>query len=100
MSHTIKELAQEALDVQNASNLSGVALSFGRAMADLRGQPECTGSDWCRNHPITILWVNKLEDMVGSNFGLRYLHASDACATLATSTDSEALALSNRPISQ
>jgi hypothetical protein len=33
---TLPQLAQEALDVQDACNLTGVALSFSRAMCDLR----------------------------------------------------------------
>lgn len=32
---TIQQLAQDALDVQNACNLCGVAQSFARAMIDL-----------------------------------------------------------------
>jgi hypothetical protein len=60
---TLAQLAQEALDVQDACNLSGVALGFGRAMADLR--QHVGGGDAIRQHPITLLWIDKLADMTG-----------------------------------
>jgi hypothetical protein len=60
---TLAQLAQEALDVQDACNLSGVALGFGRAMADLRHV--IGGGDELRRHPVTVLWLDKLNDMTG-----------------------------------
>jgi len=58
---TIKELASEALEVQDASNLSGVAQSFTRVLSDLR-RLGCYG-DTLNLHPITILWVDKLASL-------------------------------------
>jgi hypothetical protein len=60
---TLAQLAQEALDVQDACNLSGVAQGFGRAMVDLRHV--IGGGDELRAHPITLLWIDKLADMTG-----------------------------------
>ena len=37
---TMKELAQEALDIQSASNLSGVVHAFSRDITDLRAHLE------------------------------------------------------------
>lgn len=82
MSRTLKELAREAIGVQDASNLSGVVHSFSRAITDLRehGYDSAT----LNNHPITRLWVSKLaylSDMQGDepNFRASY----DWCCTIA-----------------
>jgi len=60
---TLAQLAQESIDVQDACNLSGVAQSFGRAMLELR--QHVGGGDALRQHPITLLWLDKLADMTG-----------------------------------
>ncbi len=64
MPRSMKELAQEALDVQNASNLLGIANSFYKALCDLRGNG--LFSEDIENHPITLMWVWKLTSMVGN----------------------------------
>ncbi len=63
MARTLKELAVEALAVQDACNLSGVALSFGQAMLDLR--QHIRGTHESAVHPITRVWINKLIDLAG-----------------------------------
>jgi hypothetical protein len=60
---TIIDLANEALAVQDACNLSGVAQGFARAMLDLR--QHTSGTDETNNHAITILWVDKLASLAG-----------------------------------
>jgi len=60
---TLKELANEALQVQNASNLCGVAQSFAKAMIDL-GE-HCKGTDDRNKHPIAILWLDKMNSLAG-----------------------------------
>ena len=61
---TLVELAQEALHVQDACNLSGVAHGFSRAMSDLCKHVENTGA---RNtHPIAILWADKIAHLTGT----------------------------------
>jgi hypothetical protein len=57
---SLQEIAQEAIDIQDASNISGVALRFFQALSDLRGLPECTGNAWLNAHPITALYLDKL----------------------------------------
>lgn len=64
MTRTLQELAREALAVQDACNLSGVAHGFSRAMADL-----CTlvpNTDERNTHPIAILWSSKIASLTGS----------------------------------
>jgi hypothetical protein len=58
---TLKELAKEALDVQNACNLCGVAQTFARVMIDLG--KHCSGTDERNTHPITIVWLDKLNSL-------------------------------------
>lgn len=62
---TLPELAKDALEVQNACNLSGVAQGFARAMISIRELPECTGTEYCNRHPITIAWLDKLNSLAG-----------------------------------
>jgi hypothetical protein len=66
MNRTLKQLAKEAYDVQDACNLSGVALSFGKALSDLRDlRPANEGTDWLNTHPIAILWADKIASLTG-----------------------------------
>ncbi len=64
---SLADLAQEALDVmlsdpQNASNLSGVVLSWGRAIKRLRNLlgREGAATDELNRHPINQLWADKV----------------------------------------
>lgn len=63
MSEELKELAKEALAVQDACNLSGVAQSFARAMSKLRKLGFDT--DGCNHHAITRLYLDKLCSLAG-----------------------------------
>jgi hypothetical protein len=77
---TLAQLAQEAIDVQDACNLSGVAQGFGRAIVELR-HAIGGGSDGIRTHPITLLWIDKLTDMTSR--GIDYHTAYATCLNLA-----------------
>lgn len=69
---TLKQLAQEAIRVQDACNLSGVAHGFSRAITALRfalkteGQP--CDTEAVNKHPICIMWVDKLSHLTGAQF--------------------------------
>ena len=63
---TLVELAQEAMHVQDACNLSGVALGFGRAMVDLRHL--LTGTEQLNTHPIAVLWADKIASLTRTQF--------------------------------
>lgn len=56
---TLKELAQEALDIQDACNLCGLAQRFAEVMIELNRHPDSTGTDWVNQHCITRLWIDK-----------------------------------------
>ena len=76
----LAQLAQEALDVQNASNLCGIAQSFARAMVELNTiSGGYGGTDWVNQHPITRLWISKFMSLAGYNNSQDEYHA--ACVT-------------------
>ena len=62
---TLQEAAKAALDVQNASNLSGVIYSFEKALKVLREDPSCQGTDWVNKHPIAILFAAQIANLTG-----------------------------------
>ena len=61
---TIEALAREALAVQDACNLSGVAHSFARVMSALCDRVPST--DNRNKHPIAILWADKIAHLTGT----------------------------------
>lgn len=64
MAKSLKELAQDALNVQDACNLSGVAHDFARCMSDLCEHGLDTEA---RNkHPIAQLWADKIAHLTGT----------------------------------
>jgi hypothetical protein len=71
---TMKDLAQEALDVQNASNVSGIIHSFSRAITELRSLlQEELGNDFSttklNTHPIVVLYSDKIASLTTSGVG-------------------------------
>jgi hypothetical protein len=74
---TIKEAARQALNVQDACNLSGVVRSFASVIEILWKEPGCKGTDWVNTHPIAVLFSSKIASLTGSesseNFGKAYL---------------------------
>ncbi len=86
---TIKDLAQEAINVQDACNLSGVVHGFSRAITDLRAHLEQEpgfSTDKLNTHPICILWSDKIASLTGSTsdaiFGQAYRTCQDLCQDL------------------
>lgn len=70
---TYQEAAQMALDVQDASNLSGVVHSFSEQVmpalweeAHKRGE----GTAWVNHHPIATLFIDKLVSLNGTSHDL------------------------------
>jgi hypothetical protein len=61
---SIAELAKEALAVQDACNLSGVVHGFSRALTELRHH--IPSNNEIHRHPITLLWVDKIASLTGT----------------------------------
>jgi hypothetical protein len=62
---TYKEAAQTALDVQDACNLSGVVFTFAAVMKAIceRANQLGAGTEWKNQHPIVVLFLDKLADL-------------------------------------
>lgn len=66
---TIKELAKEALDVQDACNLSAVVHTFSKVVTELRELMRDVGTfstDNFNRHPIIIMYSSKIASLCGS----------------------------------
>lgn len=67
---TMKELAQEVLDCQDAINLSGCVHAFSKATTELRAlleQEEGFSTTKLNRHPICIMWSSKIASLTGSD---------------------------------
>lgn len=62
---TIQEVAKEAIQVQDACNLSGVVHSFSRAMETIWSEARLQnhGTEWVNTHPIVTLYIDKLASL-------------------------------------
>jgi hypothetical protein len=89
---TLKDLAKEALSVQDASNLSGVVHSWSRAITRLRAlleQNNKGGTHAVNTHPINQLWADKVASLTDTqSIGLTDLSkAYEAVTRVAQSED-------------
>lgn len=65
---TEQELIKEAIQVQNACNLSGAVHSFARAMSDLWAiahEGKGKGTDWINTHRVARLYADKIKSLTG-----------------------------------
>ena len=75
------EQYKRAIDVQDASNLSGVVHDFSRVMTRVwvEARREGMGTDWVNAHPIVILYSNKISSMCGSSDSYQFSQAYEIC---------------------
>ncbi len=59
---------QEAIDVQNACNLSGVVGSFSRVLTKLWEVPGA-GTEFVNTHPISRLYAEQIAHLSGAGMG-------------------------------
>ena len=86
---TLAQLAQNALDASNACNLSGVVISFARDIQSLRLLAREQGwdsSEKINSHPVSVLYSQAIGNITGSESGLAYSKAYEACKDMARST--------------
>jgi hypothetical protein len=62
---TLAQLAQEALTVQDACNLSGVVHGWSRSISRLRELLPGAGTNEINRHPISQMWAYKIYEMTG-----------------------------------
>lgn len=85
---TIKELAQEAINVQHACNPLGLTKGLARSLQTLRERLEADGlphdTQAICGHPIFRLWVSKLHDLAGMGLSddAQFTIAWNACTEL------------------
>ena len=79
MSRTIQQLMTEAIQVQNACNLSGVVYSFANVITDLRANG-VTDTDAIRHHPVSVLFSSKIASLTNSDDAHTFSVAYGACA--------------------
>jgi len=83
---TIQQLAQLAIDVQNACNLSGVAHSFSKVVSELweHAHEQKKGTDWVNKHPIVQAFADKLASLSHiQGFNSNAIEAHRLCEQLA-----------------
>lgn len=58
---------QEALDIQNACNLSGVVHTLTERMADVWAEAHelGQGTEYVNRHPLVVLYLDKLTQLAG-----------------------------------
>ena len=82
---SIQELADEAIKVQDACNLSGVLLSYHTACVNLRNTLADTGkpsdTDSVNKHSIMQLWADKVASLTGTQ-GWTFADGSKAYETV------------------
>ena len=92
VSPALQAIAKDAIQVQDACNLSGVAQLLTKATKVLWEEVNAgrgNGTDFVNTHPVTKLIVNKLSWLAGSESG--YLEAHDSCMDLANAELLESL---------
>lgn len=63
MARSVKELAREALLIQDASNLSGIVIGWARAVVELRENYPDEGTFFFNVHPVNKMWASKVHDL-------------------------------------
>jgi hypothetical protein len=66
---TMKDLCKEAIDIQDACNLSGVVHGFSRTITELRRLLEQEGdfsTGKLNQHPVCVLYSSKIASLTGS----------------------------------
>lgn len=80
---TIQQLAQEAIEVQDACNLSGVVHAWSRSMTRLCELLPDLGTAGRNQHPINVLFSSKVASLTRSEDSDTFSKAYDACRQLA-----------------
>jgi hypothetical protein len=62
---TLRDLAQDSLDVQGACNLCGVARSFAEVCVELKNWPHQDGDSREKRDAITKMWISTFEHLTG-----------------------------------
>lgn len=78
-SRTIEDLCKEAIDIQGACNLSGVVLSFSRAILRLRRIYIDEGTDFYNSHCVCVMYSSKISSLTNSESSLNFSRSYEEC---------------------
>jgi hypothetical protein len=84
---SMKKLAVLALQVQDASNLSGVVHSWSTTITALRKLLPNAGTDEINRHPVNVMFADKVADLTGSRNTGNFVSAYDECVRLSNLPD-------------
>jgi len=76
---SLRDLYQEALKIQDASNIMAVIHEFSRTMKRLRELTGKIDTNTYREHPIIIMFSSKIASLCHSEDVSVLLHAFDEC---------------------
>jgi hypothetical protein len=87
-----RKFARDAMQVQDAINLSGILLSFSRGVSQVlwpESDRRHAGTDWINQHPIVRLFVSKLQSITIMQYDImeQFSRAWSACEALAAGRD-------------
>jgi hypothetical protein len=87
---TLAQLAQEALNVQDACNLSGVVHGWSRAMKELHEALPGASTDEINRHFVNQLWADKVAHLTGTqSIGNNVVMAAYDAAHVVIKTEAE-----------
>lgn len=80
-----QKAARLALGVQDACNLSRVVHAWGRAVSALWdvAHEQGHGTAWVNTHPVNVLFLDKLGQLVGQDPARTVMHAWDTVEEMA-----------------
>jgi hypothetical protein len=88
---TYQQAAKQALEIQDACNLSGIAFSFARAIQAVCDESTRLGkgTDWKNTNPIVTLHLLKMAELngCGSTLHASYDQAETECRRIAESAE-------------
>lgn len=79
---TWKEMGAEAIAIQDACNLSGIAISFAQVVLEVLRRLEAEGQGGRGNvaqHPVITMWMSKIVSLTRYDDGLMFSRAYDWC---------------------
>jgi hypothetical protein len=78
---TMHQLAKEAIDIQNACNLSGVIQTWSRSISALKELNPTMSTDELNHHPISVMYASKVGSMTSDDE--QFAEAYKRCCELA-----------------
>ena len=78
----LSDLARTAIRVQDACNLRGVLGAAHEASLILGRHPDCTGTQWVNEHPVMVLFSDKIRSLTLSDDDMKFSYAYAECLSL------------------